>query len=248
MIAKLNSKKFFFSSTLALGAIAGVGIAATPAQAADFTQISSLQWTGDTSDFVQDAADAIVNETAFTVTFDVSGESSVRGASGDFVQYFPGLPDDFVTNSPTVDFNFFMAIDTPPGFADAAEFELQDPLTFSFQTPAGPGSPVELTLPAGSIFTAVLDLDDGVEVELDPGQLGLGEWEALLPNAPGGDPDISGTANSSTFTFDQSAASIIGVYSATGDFSPNGVPEPASILGLIAVGGLGMAMKRKKQS
>jgi len=251
-------------------AISFTSIAILPAQAANFTQSSSLQWTGDTFDFTEHATNAIVNEESFSVTFNPSGEVSVRGASGDFVPYFSDLPNDFATNSITVDFNFLAAIETPPGFQDAAEFQLGDDLIFSFQTPAGPDSPVTFTLPEGSIFTAELDIDGGVEVELDATELNSGGWEALLPNATGGDPNISGTANSSTFTFDQSEVSIVGVYSTTGDFGtsdpsdpsdppnppnpspvesePQVVPEPGSILGFLTIGGLCLLLKGKKQS
>ncbi len=135
------------------------------------------------------------------------------------------------------------------GFQTSAEFKIEDDITFSFLTPSAPGSPVMLTLPEGSIFTASLDSNGAVQVRLDSG-----EWEAVLPNAPGGDPDISGIAISSTFTFDQSEASIIGVYSTTGNFEPPidlppvTVPEPASILGLLTIVGLGLGLKCKKQS
>ena len=229
------------------GAISFTGIAVVSAQAAVFTQASSLQWTGSVSDFVKDAGIAIEDKTSFTVTFNPSEESSVNGISGDFVPYFPDLdlPNNFAAGGSTVTFNFVRETETILGFETSADFEIEDDLTFSFLTSATPGSPVTLTLPRGSIFTASLDTNGAVEVRLDSGG-----WKAVLPNAPDGDPDISGIANSSTLTFDQSDGSIIGVYSTTGSFnSPDTtIPESASILGILAIGGLGLGLKHKKQA
>ncbi len=168
--------------------ILGLGLAAAPAQAANFTRPSSLQWTGDVSDFVKDAGVAIEDKTSFTVTFSPSKESSVQGISGNFVPYFPDLDlsDNFATGGSTVTFDFVEGTQRSQGSETSAEFEIEDDLTFSFLTPTAPGSPVMLTLRQGSVFTASLDSNGAVQVRLDSG-----EWKAVLPNAPDGDPDIT---------------------------------------------------------
>ncbi len=254
-------RKFLFSQKLAalgvaaLGAIAATGIATAPAQA--FTMTSVLEWDDGTSDFVEDAT-AVFNGGANTSnpngpinldTFDVTfspfslGETAaVFIADGDFAPHFPGLPDFFdIVPSDSAVGTFGLKLDgvyntNPPatGIDIAAEFELQNTLTFTFDTDGIAGASaddVTATLAAGSLFLGELKDDDAVEFELE-----LGEWEFTIPG-------MSATAFSSTFEFGQVAQSSGGGYQAEGIV---GVPEPGTILGLLAVGGLGLGMKRKK--
>lgn len=234
------------------GAISFTGIAVIPAQAAGFGQSSELRWTGDVSNFARDAKAAIENEGSFDLTFNFLEELSVRGVDGDFDPYFPkpDLPADFPTVASTVTFEFLDKAKTILGFQTSAEFKIGGNLIVPLFTPAAPDDPVMLTLLEGSIFTVSLDSNGAAQSTLESGEL-----EAVLPGTPDGDPDISGIANSITLTFDQSGGSIRGGYSATADFSapppgidPRQVPEPASILGFLTIGSLGLGLKRKKQS
>ncbi len=261
MIAKLNSKKFLFSSTLALGVLTGVGITAAPAQAAGFTQTSTLEWDNGTSNFRDDAATtfdpADVDDT-FNVTFSpasITGEAAVFAASGDFAPYF-NLGSVYTVNGglgATETFIIDKASIITVGSAIEAEFTLDNDLQFIFEPVDVPGASVTATLPQfqqngdPTKFLGELIQDGSVEFELEEG-----EWEFVI-NDPGlgADPIIEGTAASSVMEFGQDAFSTVGGnYGADGTVVvvANGVPEPASILGLLAVGGLGLGLKRKKQS
>jgi len=220
--------------TKILSGVAVLGIAtaiAAPAQA--FTVESTLEWDNGTDDF--NAEVDFTGGNTFDVVFSpaaLGGVSAVFIATGDFAPYFQVPPPTFIPllPPPTGSFTYVDETLTPGIF----EYSLDSDLTFTFDTTAqGNGSPVTATLPAGSIFLGEVGPGNSVEFELESGQ-----WEFTLPNGH------TGTAFSSVFEFGDLPTTGGGTYDAEGVV---GVPEPASLLGLLAVGGLGLVSKLKKQ-
>ena len=245
----MTKPQFLTQIIPAIAVIAGVGIAAAPAQAADFNApLSTLEWDDATTDFNPEATAVFDGGAGNTETFDVTfspeslgGVASVFIATGDFDPYFN--PPEFVPVSGAtgtfglVSGGVFNPDPPADGIATAAEFELQNALTFTFDTTAsGNGSPVTATLPEGTEFLGELKDDGAVEFELE-----LGEWEFTLPNG------VTGTAEDSVFEFGDLVGEAGGTYGAEGEVVHAGVPEPTTILGLLAVGGLSLGLKRKKQ-
>lgn len=234
----------------AFGAISVIGIAAAPAQAAGFTQTSTLEWDNGTSDFVDDVVE-IFDEfgnvgapTSFDVTFSpgsLGGQAAVFFATGDFGPFFtpPPLPQFFDVSGADATF----VINSTPimvGVDLEAEFLLDGPLTFEFDAR---DASVTATLPDETPFLAQLLPDGSVEFELEDG-----EWEFVIdPNADG-EENIMGRARSSVIEFGQDALAPNGSYAAQGTATRRAVPEPTTILSLLAVGGLGLGLKRKKQA
>lgn len=244
-------QKFASLGVVVFSAISSTSISTAPANAASFTEQSSLGWSNGTSDFIDDATNAILAGNAaggepnlginFGVTFDpasAGGVALVSNSTGDFDPYFTN-GDTYNAGSPTITFSYVGEI-IDPEFTAAADFRTDSPLTFTF-SPTDQSDDVTMTLPTDSLFRAEIELDGGVELELISG-----EWSAELENAMGGDPNITGTAFSSTFTFDEAGAEGGGQYSSGGSFRTS-IPEPASILGLVVVSGLGLGLKRKKK-
>ncbi len=244
----------------AFGAISVIGIQAVPAQAVGFTSpVSSLEWDDTTDSFVAEATDVFnagaagVGVASFDVTFSpvfAGGVANVGIATGDFDPFFDNPPPDQVPIvPPNSAFGTFVLDTVPinppsppadPAIVLAAGFELQDNLIFTFDTTVnGVPGPVTATLPGGSTFLGELKDDGAVEFELEAGQ-----WEFTLPDGS------FATAVSSEFEFGQTFFSPGGGYQAEGDVVHDGgrIPEPATIFGLLTVGGLGLRLKRKKQA
>ncbi len=232
----------------AFGAISFTGIATAPAQA------GSLSWTNSTSSFIQDFLDESNNgilPTTFDVTFTPGEISSVFLATGEFVPPFPpginpGSPQFFDVSSDIVSLNL------ESGTPDTTFiYELQDDLNFNFDITGNGFNPTEdvsVTIGAGSTFLGDFDTDngnvDGLGFEED-------ELSEVVVNIAGveytlDDPLLEVTGES--FSFDQAVGEEFGQYSGGTTVAGETVPEPATILGLLTVGGLGLGLKRKKQS
>ena len=264
-----SSKNLAFLGTLGLGVIAATGIATAPAQAADFeAPLSTLEWDDGTDDFNPEVVIPPNNtgSNVFDVVFsppNLGGVASVFIATGDFNTFFEDppaveLPQFFPidSGSGTQGQFSFVSFDAPAGSSlpdlpeggNAAYYKLDNNLEFEFDTNSvvGNGGPVTATLPQDSIFEVVKEPDGAVSALLEGGALGLGEWEFTLP-ATATSPAKTATATDSVFEFGDLVGTDGGTYDAEGEVVHERVPEPASILGLLAVGGLGMAMKSKKQ-
>jgi len=213
--------------TKILSGVAVFGIAsaiAAPAQA------GNLGWENGTSNFFSD-----VNPGAgdtFSVTFSGAGVAFVTSASGEFVPPFT-FTDNTIANPPYVtnltppvgNFEFVTAFDSNSG-----EYKLTNDLAFAFSNGA------TVTWEAGTIFEYLFDEIGSVEFELgdDPDNVplvtGIQPYDFVLPT------DV--------LQFGDSITSAPGVYDASVDVH---VPEPGTILGLLAVGGLGMVSRLKRQ-
>ena len=229
----------------AIAAIAGVGIAAAPAQAVSF---GALAWEDGTSNFFDDV-NPVAGDT-FSVEFVsplfTDDVTTVSGASGLLLDGFGPFPDivDLVGGAPTGNFEYVS------GSADTTFlYALTNDLEFNLD------GEVLVTIGEGSTFLGDFDLNaagviEGVGFELDTAsnatQVTVGGEVYSFTGGSDGDNFITGEV----FTFgDLPETTIGGEYGGEISIaSHQGVPEPGTILGLLAVGGLGIAMKRKQQS
>ncbi len=241
---KLNSLTKLAISGIAT--IAATGITTVPAQAVG--EISTLEWSGLTSDFIDEATDAFNSgiDSTFEVSFSPDEFAAIIIASGHFAPFFPTVPpvDVFPVTSGPVSFRL-TAFEPPlPGTTFTADFELEEDLIFNFDTPVSEDLVIG-SLGAGATFAGELLETGAVEFELETGVFIIDQLPDN-PETPEFDPKFNITSESSIFEFGQTVGSEGGGYIAeTTDIK---VPEPASILGLLAVGGLGLGLKGKKKS
>ncbi len=225
----MNKLNFLPLGLASLGSIAALGIATTPVQA----QTSTFEWDDATSDFVEDATGAFTPGGSFDVEFSPGGIAAVFIANGIF-DLFDEIPT-LVNTVPTIGtFSFLQDDTTPPG---QAEFVLDNQLTFEFDINEDGLSDLIGFLPEDSPFLGILNADGSVEFDLESG--GIAEWTAILPDG------TTVIADSSVFEFGQTAGSSGGAY--IGELTVT-TPEPTTILGLLAVSGLGLGLKGKKKS
>ncbi len=232
---KLNFLPKLAFTSLA-SAIAVFGITNTPVQALEG---GTLEWDDGTDSFIGEVDFDTLGST-FDVLFSPNELAAVFIADGHFEPFFPGVPPgalfplapalgEFVNTDPDLEI---------PETENSAEFGLTSDLVFEFD------NGVVATLPQlGTVIDGELLEDGAVEFELIDG-----EWEFDLPDNPDTpefDPK-SIVVQSSVLEFGQTAASPGGGYIA--EATKVTTPEPGTILGLLAVGGLGLGLKRKKQS
>ncbi|MDJ0633252.1 MAG: PEP-CTERM sorting domain-containing protein [Xenococcaceae cyanobacterium MO_188.B29] len=229
------------SGAAAIALIAGVGIAATPAQA------STLGWSNGTSDFFNG-----VGNPNFQVIFspdvtqdplnDGIGAASIDNADGVFVPPFQGAPPIFLESIQEAVGNFDIVVDGGTGIGATGIYELADPLTFVFPdiTPENGAPEVSVTWDAGTEFDYIFDTDNSVEFRLAASQ--------PAPMVTGIDFEDE-TFLDDGLEFEDGSLPAGGEYLAEVEYN-NGptVPEPGTILGLLAIGGLGLGLKRKQQS
>lgn len=216
----MNKLNFSSIGLATLGSMAAVGMATAPAQAIGIS--GSLEWDNGTDSFI-DEIDSTDPFDTFDVLFSPQGIAASFGASGDFTVPFPTIPDLYDVDPVLGEF---------AAMGVAGEYELVGDLAFEFD------NGVTMTLPGGAEFDLIPAPGGSVEFDL----VGDAEWMAM--GIPGLDPS---EAVSSTFEFEQTPGADFGGYVAQADFV-HAVPEPGTILGLLAVGGLGLGLKKKKQS
>lgn len=236
-------------TSVGVTALSIISFTSITARAADLGT-STLEWDDATTNFnaemtaILQAGPNPPNEGMFDVTFsppELGGVAAVFIATGHFEPFFPNLPNFFPINGGNGTTGTFGLVEggvfnpNPPaaGIDIAAEFELKNDLIFDF------GNGVIATLPEESQFLGELRNDGAVELELE-----LGEWEFFIP-AINDTPAKTVTAQDSVFEFGDLVGEDGGSYNAEGEF--NKVPEPATILGLLAFGGLTLSLKHKKQ-
>ncbi len=207
----------------------------------------TLEWDNGTDDFIDEVTDGTtLTQGSFDVIFSpasLGGQAAVFIADGHFAPFFnpPELVGIVPLDSAIGNFSFLANTVIPGGFLDAAIYQLTENLVFNFD------SGVTATLSTGSEFEGLLTADGSVEFDLISG-VNNGEWEFFLPDNPD-TPEFDPKtifADSSVFEFGQTAGSTAGGYLAEG--TDVKTPEPGTILGLLAVSGLGLGLKRKKKS
>ncbi len=240
-------------------ALSVFGIQAVPAHAVGFTApLSTLEWDNGTSSFVEEAAPLFIDNLGdslnnpapvggdFSVTFSpqsLGGVAAVFIATGNFDDFFepPELVDIIESLQSATTFEIVSEAVDINGVLQA-EFELTNDLIFPFDVSGPPADFFDddvfarLLIGDRPTFLGQLLPNGTVEFELEKG-----DWVFGIPP----DPSVGTRATSSEFIFGQAALAPGGGYQAEGVVT---TPEPATILGLLAVGGLGFGLKRKKQS
>ena len=238
------SKNFAFLGSLAIGTIIAAGIATSPAQA---SILSTAGWGDGTDDWFDDHFVGVTNTVgAGPDTFDIDLTNGLfllnPGGTGVFntPEYALG---EFLENSQFPITMTFEKLGTSGDGTVGDPFEyvlVDDGITFELPDTVDDET-VTYTQPEGSVFDFVLD--PGVEIEgfLNPVSDMAGFYEI--------NDDPKQTIASTFEISDLVGVGAGGEYVLEAEFEENGkVPEPSTILGLLAFGGLGLGLKRKKQS
>ena len=220
----------------AIAAIAGIGIAAAPAQALVF---GNLGWNDGTDDFFDEVDFGDPNDT-FDVEFfnpaiippvPFPAEAFISVSEEGFLDlgFTPGSIEP-LTDIPVG--SFAISEQAVGGNPNIARYQNTNDIVFHFEDGE------IFTLNSGATFLGTSN--GAVDFELDEAFPVSAEW--FIPG--------QGTLRSPdvVFEFGQTSTSSAGVYNVEADAVHAAVPEPGTILGLLAVGGLGIAMKRKQQS
>ena len=226
----------------AFSAIPVIGIVTVPAQAAT---VGVLEWDEGTDDFFDDALDDI-GVGLFDVTFinpdleeDLGQVTFVSGASGIFDPIFSPLGETNLLGIPTGTFTATGTSTPLPGLGTEYEYLLDNDLVWNFDPNENGIADAIYTMKAGSIFEVFVD-DDETEVSVQLVQLEAGSW--VVGEV---DPETF-DATQAEFDFGQIEDADFGGYEQEAN-ATTGVPEPATILGLLTVSGLALALKRNKQ-
>ncbi len=246
-------------SKLAIAGVAGVttavNLVTAPAQAIEITPGSSLSWSDGTTIFYGQVNDDPGN----TIVFDHNNTGAVtNNPLGDFAEWFPSAPF-------FVDFNFsgnasqltatLVEGDPLPGTpnGDTVAYFYQEDVVFDFSdalldvegAPSQllyviPGSP-GTSVPGLDVTQVIRDsfTDTGVQFSLCLDTCDMqAYWLA----------DGMRTDSTNTHDFTDELGSSGGVYGIISITKGVSVPEPGTIVGLLAISGLGLGLKRKKQS
>lgn len=226
----------------AIGAIAVIGI--TPAQA---QLTGGLDWGNGTSDFFTDVTPGAGDN--FSVEFKsplfTEELTEVDAATGLFDSFFGPFPD-IVTLLPEVPTgNFSYSVDQSGLGLGFFRYTLTNDIVFNFDPDDDTATEVSVTIGNGSTFVGTFDDLGGVEF-LD--ETVVGE----IVNIDGTEFTIGGTPNNiNGFAFafeDIELEGNGGEYGGITSVVTHSVPEPATILGLLAFGGLSLGLKRKEKS
>ncbi|GGA37965.1 hypothetical protein [Okeania sp. KiyG1] len=234
----------------AIGAIAITGISTAPVQATP-GEVSTLEWSNGATNFNQemkDVFDAGMGN-SFDVTFSplsLGEQAAVFIATNHFAPFFdtPGLYDIIPSDSAmgTFELDSMVTINPGPGVDRAGMFELTKDLKFTFDTDENgvvSDGDVMATMKAGAMFLGE-ELDSGaVEVALTQG-----DWWFDIPESED-KPALTIKSQDSVLAFGDLEGPDGGTYAAEGEIVKT--PEPASMLGVLAFGGLGLSMVKRKQ-
>lgn len=218
----------------AIGAIAATGIASAPAQA------GQLGWDDATSDFYSDVInpDGTLTGNDFSVTFSPDALAAVFSATEQFAPFF-NPPELAFVDPITVGFDNFVDLGVVAGIQEF-EYDLANDLVFDF------GNGVIVTLAADSTFLGEIDAAGGTleGVELEVVDIAGVTVQIGSDTYTLGGPKLFVTGFA--FEFEDIAAIGGGEYAGLVSVAAK-VPEPGTILGLLAFGGLGLGLKRKKE-
>ena len=225
----------------ALSVITFASIVTAPAQA---SILSTAGWGDGTDDWFDDHFVGVTNAVgADPVTFDVDLTNGLfllnPGGTGVFntLEYDLG---QFLENPQfpiTMTFNR-LATSGDGTVGNPFEYELDADVTFELPDTVD-GDTVTYTQTQGSVFDFVID--PGIEIEgfLNP----VSDTDGFYT--------INGDPKDTLETYELSDLVGVGAggeYIVEAEFEENGrIPEPSTILGLLAFGGLGLGLKRKKR-
>ncbi|MDY7004133.1 MAG: hypothetical protein SWX82_09255 [Cyanobacteriota bacterium] len=233
----------------AIGAIALTGIGTAPAQA-DPNLPSTLGWNDGATNFNQEMKDVFdASMGSFDVIFSpefLGGKAASFIATNHFEPFFntPEFFDIIPVNSAMGNFELVSAVDinTAPGIVRAGHFELTNDLKFTFDNDMDgvvSDGDVMATMKAGASFL-------GEELSTGAVEVGLtkGDWWFYIPEL-GDKPAKTLKSHDSVFLFGDTIGDAGGNFTAQGEVKK--APEPASMLGILAFGGLGLSMVKRKQ-
>ncbi|MGD1698527.1 PEP-CTERM sorting domain-containing protein [Dapis sp. BLCC M229] len=223
----LFSQKFAPLGVAALSAIAATSIATAPVQAATVSNGDTAGWGNGTDDFY-----AGVGNDNFSVDLNNGAFLLFPSGTGIFEDF------DFPEILPPAQFPItmnFTKIGGTGAVTDPFKYTLDNNVIFNLGISGDAVAPITYTQIAGSQFDFIKDavITEG-ELDLNSNQNGF--------------YTIDGVNYQANETFQLSDLATIGPggeYDVEAEISS--VPEPGTILGLLAVGGLGLGMKRKKQ-
>ena len=136
------------------------------------------------------------------------------------------------------------------------EYELDGDLAFVFQGEGSDTAPngTIVTIKDDAIFLGEVNVasdnvtPEGIEFELLAGDIDVftnGQLYTVSGESCGsGECRVIGEV----FEFEQAFNTTVGTYTGQVSIQGNAIPEPATILGLLTLGGMGLGLKRKKQS
>ena len=263
------SQNLISMGAAALGMVAASSLFSVPAYSA---VVGAFGWQDSTDDFISDGFNAAG---AFPTEFDVifnpptggngNFESNLAPVTGEFAIDYAGPPAD-VPVPPNPSFLSPVTLSGPAMFqrttvitpGSIAQYRLVDDVTFDFTD----FDNTNVTIEQGALFLVEYDFDtlgnrEGVEGELQIGDFIVttnGNTYTVAPDP--GDlcttvPDTFCRISGEAFEFEQAFNAPIGQYEGEVSISqvPDGgtVPEPATILGLLTVGGLAFGLRGKKQ-
>lgn len=258
--------KLNFLSKLAIAGIAGtistINITMTPAQASNLNIGSDLTWSGGWSPALIPQIDPIDDDEI--IQFTLNGSATIEQTSGDFAVWLPlGIGQtepvefDFTGNVSQLEVTWQQVTgeDILPGTPAAlAVYQLQEDVVFDF-TDEFVGEILPKFLPDEEIEVTEIKyvIPAGVQYLLDefiPGEFAdlsiCGTTCARVPfwmvNGKN-DPAFSNHGFSEIIAAGQRNASYDSETIVVAK-----APEPGTILGLLAISGLGLGLKRKKQS
>ncbi len=146
--------------------------------------------------------------------------------------FAPAPPPYMATTTATG--NFAYSANQAGLAAGEFRYQLTNDLTFVFPDP-GEGSGASVTWATGSTFRGMFDTPNSVEFEV----------EGPLPTIAGIDEIPPHFVVDDVLQFGDGVGAADGVYDAQVEVA--NVPEPGTILGLMAVGGLGLVSRFKRQ-
>ena len=224
----------------AFGAISVIGIATAPARAVE----GRLGFSDNTSDFFF-APPAVPVLGAPVADFDVDFVTSandlvaVLNATGAFDPLFDPI-ETTVSTTPSADFiNGNIVAILPATGLPEYEYELEDDLTFTLDA-TNTDDTATYTIGGGSKFLGEYVSDLAGNIESIEFELEIDAGSELCVNSE------CWTVTANAFEFEDLPGTGGGEFLSDAEVGAK-APEPASILGLLAIGGLGLGLKRKKQ-
>ena len=244
------SNNLAFLGSLALGMIAATGIVTAPAKAA--TILGELEWDDGTSNFFEDVNPGTGD--TFDVFFSPGGDPpAVEGLAESFdttgifvppLQFAdPGNPQ-LLTVTPPAEGNFIYSTNQSGAGSGSFVYELVNDLVFVLEDEDAPAGAVTVTYGAGERFLGSFDTVGGQPVGVGFEEIGEIAATVTIP----GEGTFTSPNVIEELVFTDLEGGNFGSYGAEVQIRSAHVPEPASILGLLAFGGLSLGLKHKKQS
>ena len=230
-------QKFASIGVAAFSAIYFTGIATNPTQAA--TLLGEFEYDDGTSNFFEDV-NPEVNGDTFSITFSPEGEAATFDTSGIFTPPLPDAPPGVILDVVPETVEFTLVNGSYTNDLNPFEYELAEPLQLSFNN-----GDVIVEYGANERFLGVFEVENnervGISFEEEDVDASVTILGTQYPN------DVPGTSVLEELAFSDLPGGEFGGYEGLTQVR-QGVPEPATILGLLTIGGLGLGLNCKKKS